>query len=276
MYFDTHCHLNFKRFEEETNEIVLKARMKGVNKIVIPGTDTENSRMAVELAEKHEGIYAAVGIHPHHINELGIKNLELRIETIQEIQSLLQNPKVKAVGEVGLDKHTYKKSKYGIQKITEEDIVSQKELLIVQIRLALEYDKSVILHNREATEDVLGTLNNVWDKKLEGRTVFHCCESDERLLDFSLKHRVFLGVDGDVTYDDNKQEFVRKIPLESLVVETDSPYLLPEPLRSQKKYPNEPAYLPIIVEKISEIKEITLEEVAKRTYENSIRLFNIK
>lgn len=275
MYVDTHCHLNFKRFERIVENVIARAWSAGVIKIIIPGTDIETSKKAVKIAEQNEGVFASVGIHPHHARELQITNYESKINIIQTIQIQLQNTKVKAVGEVGLDKHLYEKSKHGIHKITEEDIAIQKELLVDQIKMALEYNKSLILHNREAVSDLLETLDEVWDEKLRAKTVFHCCEPDDRLLAYAIKHEIFIGVDGDVTYDEKKQEFVRKIPLERLVVETDSPYLLPEPLRSQNRFPNEPSNIPIIIEKISEIKNLAIEEVAEKTYENSIKLFQI-
>lgn len=264
--FDTHCHLNFKSFRKTLSEVVNRAHKVGVSYMLIPGTDIETSRKAVEIAEKFDGVYAAVGIHPHHVYESRIKNREYGI---QNIEDLLKNRKVIAVGEVGIDKHVYEETKYGNYEINGSFLKNQKELLIEQIQLAIQYKKSLILHNREATDDMVSVLSHQWDKQLEGRTVFHCCEPDERLLMFAKEHRVYIGVDGDITYDKKKQEFVKHIPLELLVLETDSPFLLPEPLRSQKKYPNEPANLPMISCFISAILEIPEETFNEATNQNS-------
>ena len=110
---------------------------------------------------------------------------------------------------------------------------------------------------------------------LEDKTVFHCCEPDERLFKFAQKYRIFIGVDGDVTYWEDKQQFVKKIPLELLVLETDSPYLLPEPLRAQKLYPNEPKNIPLIAESIAKLRGESVEKIAEQTTKNAKRLFNI-
>ena len=240
--FDTHCHLNFGAFDGRVGEVVDRAKQSGVNQIVIPGTDVPTSEKAIAIAEQYEGyspersrgIYAAVGIHPHHVFEIfnGEKNLLPSLsfkKELKKIENLLTNPKVVAIGEVGIDRHIYQKTKYPDYKIEEEFVELQKIFLIEQIKLAIKYNKSLILHNREAKKDMLGLLESVWDKKLEGRTVFHCCEPDFELLEFAKKHKMFIGVDGDITYYKEKQEFIKTIPLEMLVFETDSPFLNPEP-----------------------------------------------
>ncbi len=282
--FDTHCHLNFKAFDGKVKELIEDAKAAGVSYIVVPGTDLETSKRAVEIAnspsvipsEVEGSIFAAVGIHPHHVYEFRIKNLELRMkEYVKEIESLLKNKKVVAIGEVGVDRHYYNRTKYQEYKIDETFIELQKELLKDQIKLAIKYNLSLILHNRKAKKDMLHVLNDVWDGKLEGRSVFHCCEPDEELLEFAKQHKIYLGVDGDVTYRKDKQEFIKKVPLEMLVLETDSPFLLPEPLRSYKKFPNKPENLKIIAECIAKLKALPLQGFMDTVSENSMRLFNI-
>ena len=272
-YFDTHCHLNFKRFNKTVNEVVLGAATIGVSLLVVPGTDGISSKKAVELTTQFDGVYAAVGIHPHHVYE--VKSEEETTKQLSEIKILLSSPKVVALGEVGLDRHEYETTKYTNYTISEGFIQKQVELLKRQIKLAIQYKKSLILHNRETKQEILSLLNNIWDAQLERRTVFHCCEADLDLLTFAKQHNMYIGVDGDITFDSTKQSFIGQVPLEMLVLETDSPFLLPEPLKSQKKYPNTPSNIPLIAEYVAKIKGVTVEEVAKQTTENARNLFKV-
>jgi len=288
--FDTHCHLNFSRFSGREQDVIDQARKGGVTKIVVPGTDIKTSIKALKLAKQYEHVYAAVGIHPHHVYEQ-IQNSKLpstmfRVNKIQntsveiknsllEIEAFIQHEKVVAVGEVGLDKHYYQETKYIDYTIGPEFINLQKELLIAQIQLAIRHKKSLILHNREAKQEFLEVMEKNWDDCLAFKTVFHCCEADKDLLSFAQEHHIFIGVDGDVTYDLKKQEFIKTIPLDLLVLETDSPYLLPEPLRTQKLFPNEPKNIPLIAQGISEITNTSIKRLIEVTTENAKRLFDL-
>lgn len=270
--FDTHCHLNFKSFDGKVEEIVDRSRQAGVDLIVVPGTDFETSKKAVEISTKYQEVYAAVGIHPHHIFEALLGGNEAKIgEKLSEIESLLGQKKVIAVGEVGLDRHIYSKTKYENYRVEEEFITLQKKFLEKQIGLAIKYKKSLILHNREAKGDMIGLLNQSWDKYLEGLSVFHCCEPDSDLLDFAVKHDMFVGIDGDVFYRKDKQEFILKIPPDRLVLETDSPFLSPT-----KQFPNMPENIDKIAEFIGGILNKSKEEIGKITTDNAKRLFNLK
>ena len=181
-----------------------------------------------------------------------------------------------AIGEVGIDRHIYQKTKYPDYKIEEEFVELQKIFLKEQIKLAIKHKKSLILHNREAKKDMLGLLESVWDKKLEGRTVFHCCEPDFELLEFAKKHKMFIGVDGDITYYKEKQEFIKTIPLEMLVFETDSPFLNPEPLRKKERGTNnEPKNIKIIAEYIASLLHCSTDSLSKQATENARKLFNL-
>lgn len=280
--FDTHCHLQFSAFEGKVDEVIKEARDSGVEKIVVPGTDIETSQKAIEIAGRSDDVYAAAGIHPHHVYQ--IKNLpraeskgeKLTIEKeLGRIESLLKKNRVVAVGEIGLDRHTYQKTRYENYAVDEDLMTTQKEFFIGQLRLAKKYKKSVIIHNREAKEDTLAVLNQEWGHYLSGRTVFHCCEPDQDLLDFAQEHHVFIGVDGDVTYRKDKQEFVKKIPLDLLVLETDSPFLIPEPLRSQKVFPNKPANLVFVKDIIASLVRQPTDTVEAITNLNSQKLFQI-
>ncbi len=274
--FDTHCHLNFQAFEGKIKEVIADASENGVNQILIPGTDVATSKKAVEIAEKFPNVFAAVGVHPHHVYELQMKHAEFSTNEIDQIEKLLQHPKAVAVGEVGLDKHYYQKTKYEKYQVDEQFISLQKEVLEEQIQLAIQYDKSLILHNRESKKDFLEMLDSVWDKKLEGRTVFHCCEPDQEFLTFAQEHNVYIGVDGDVTYSKEKEVFVKKIPLDRLVLETDSPFLTPEPHRSEGRRTNTPTNLPLIASHIASLTGVSEDEIKKASTSNAISLFHIK
>ncbi len=273
--FDTHCHLNFKRFKKNVGEVISRAHERGVLNMVIPGTDVKTSKRAIELADQYPGIYAAVGIHPHHVYKL-LKRDDITAESeVSAIEQMLRSPKAVAVGEVGMDRHVYEETVYEEYAVSTEFIEIQKNLLEMQIDLAIKYNKSLILHNREAKQDLLQLLREKWNPHLEHRAVFHCCEPHAELLEFAQEHNMFIGVDGDVTYDKNKQEFIQKVPLHMLVIETDSPYILPEPLLSKKQYPNEPKNVVYVAEMIAKLKLTSLESVVAETSQNGKILFGL-
>lgn len=273
--FDTHCHLNFKAFNKILPEIISSAQEEGVTNILIPGTDVKTSRDGITIAEQYDWIYAAVGIHPHHVYKL-LKRDDITVESeVQEIKKLLEHPKVKAVGEIGMDRHVYEQTVYEEYNVDKSFIELQKELFKKQLLLALEYDKSLILHNREAIDDLIPILKENWDEKLKGKTVLHCCEPLDELLSFAKEHQIYMGVDGDITFIEEKQSFVTKVPDDLLVLETDSPFLLPEPLRSQKMYPNKPANIKIIAETVANLRKVKVEELIKQTTANAKQLFSI-
>jgi len=261
--FDTHCHLNLKEFNNEIDKVISSANAVGVERLVIPGTDIINSKRSVIIAETFKGAYAAVGIHPTE----NLEGLDLsRVITL--LEELCTSKRVVAIGEIGLDYYRYKSA-----------TAIQKNFFAAQLDLALKMDKAIIIHNRLAENDLLQILKTKWLPGLNNSCVFHCCETSDELLDFAIKNRVFVGVDGDVTYDSKKQEFIKKVPLDLLLLETDSPLLLPEPLRSQKKEMNikynQPANLTIIATKVAEIKNIDIKEVVDITDKNGKFLFNI-
>lgn len=280
--FDTHCHLNFKDFDKNFNEVIERSKKIGVNEIIIPGTDIPTSKKAVTIADKYGGVYAAVGIHPHHVFEL-FKAKErnffapagIQPDLIQ-IESLLKHPKVVAVGEVGIDRHIYQKTKYPDYKIEKEFVELQKIVLIEQIKLAHKYKKSLIFHNREAKKDFLDILTNHQSLIVNHSSVFHCCEPDLGLLKFAKKNKMFIGVDGDIVYYKKKQEFIKTVPLEMLVLETDSPFLNPEPKKSNEEgIKNEPKNILLIAKFIAKLTNRSLDELSKQTTENARKLFKL-
>ncbi len=300
--FDTHCHLNFEAFNDNVGEIIDAAKKVGVTRFVVPGTDLPTSKKAIEIAQQYDGVYAAVGIHPHHAFSMNdaqstkhvareIRKLETLIISCVSGYILHDSSPIVAIGEIGLDRYEYKKTKYEDYQIGEEFISLQKELFIAQLKLAVKYNLSVIVHNREAKKDTLQVLEENWDEHFMGRLVIHCCEPDEEILQFVIDHKIFLGVDGDLTYNVDKQHFIKKVPLENLVLETDSPFLSPhlrpanaKAMAGQQgfggqatplKFPNTPSSIPIIAKKVAELKGVTIEEVGKMTTENAKKLFNL-
>jgi TatD DNase family protein len=273
-FIDTHCHLNFKRFNKTREQVVSNSHKNGVDIFVVPGTDVFSSLKAVETTEKDNTTYAAIGIHPHHtFNKESPYNIQ---NDICELEKLIVHPKVVAVGEIGLDKHMYEDTKYEDYQISDAFLNAQKEYFTAQIKLAKQYKKALIIHNRETKQELLSIINEEWTEDMQYHTVFHCCEADEELLTYAVQHNIYIGVDGDVTYGGNKAEFAKKIPLTSLVLETDSPFLLPEPLKTQRLYPNTPANIPLIAQCIADLKGITVEEVAEVTTRNAKRLFSLE
>lgn len=276
MLFDTHCHLNFKAFTTSLSTVVDDAKKIGVQNIVIPGTDVLTSQKAVNIAKITSGLYAAVGIHPHHVYDLKNTNEEFEItEELKKIELFLSEKKVVAIGEVGIDRYEYTSTKYQNYVVDEEFVAIQKDLLIRQIKLAIVYGKSLIVHNRKAVDDLLDIITSSWDQKLSGRTVFHCCEADDRLLAYALDKGIYIGVDGDITWSKKKQRFIATVPLEKLVLETDSPYLTPEEARAKQVFPNEPKNITYVRDMVARIHNVDLSEIEKQTTENAMKLFKL-
>ena len=274
MFIDTHCHLNFKRFHKTREQVILEAKNRGVGVFIVPGTDSTSSQKAVELAIQNKEIYAAIGIHPHHTWNAKRTACSV-IYDIQELEKLIVHPKVVAVGEVGLDKHAYEETKYIDYLISGVFIEAQKEYLIAQMQLAKKYKKTLIIHNREAKKELFSILEKEWSEDLRFRAVFHCCEPNDELLNYAITRNLFIGIDGDVTYGGEKAAFAKKIPLKMIVLETDSPYLLPEPLKTQRLYPNTPANIPLIAQCIADSKGISIAEVEEVTTQNAKKLFGL-
>lgn len=258
MLIDTHCHLNFKAYKKNVREVIESAKKIGVEKIVVPGAKLNSSRKAVELAQQYEGIYAAIGIHPHHAGEEIIKH---------ELMKLAKNKKVVAIGECGLDYFPP-----GNEKI---DKKAQKNLFLMQLEIAHELHLPVIIHNRDADEDILKILTTHNSQLATNPSVFHCFMGNFNLLKWALDNGFYIGITGLVTYNKHVQEVVKLTPLNRLLIETDSPFLTPEPLRSQKNFPNKPENVKIVAEWIAKIKSDSFLNVAKQTTANALRLFKL-
>lgn len=288
MLIDTHCHLNFKAFTEDWREVADRAVAAGVTKMIVVGSDLENSRRAVELAKQHPAIWAAVGIHPHYARALAreipitkhqksnnFQSLNDQInKLIAEIAELAREARVVAIGEIGLDYHVPKQSKYPeeLWPITEELKERQRELFIAQLQVAVEVNKPVILHSREAKEEVLSTITNFQFsifKQIGG--VFHCFGGSKKYAKRIMEAGFYVGFDGDITYVPDRLAVSASVPLDRLLLETDSPYLTPVPLRGKR---NEPAKVKLVAEAQANARGVTVEEVGRVTDENAEKLFN--
>ncbi len=296
---DTHCHLTFKVFKKNLTDVLTRAKQAGVEQMLTVGTNLGNSRSAVELAQNHKQIFASVGLHPHHVFEFYQTFTRIRpnadidqhlVVAREQAQTLVDqladliatNPsRVVAIGEIGFDKHIYGFTQYEDLQITDDYLIWQKEFLLAQLKLAVKYDKAVLIHNREAVAELIETLVSFTSTHQLPRLVLHCCEPEDILLNLAQKHSWYIGVDGDLSYTPAKQEFIKKIPLEMLVIETDSPYLLPEPERTAKtglpfkERCCEPAHVAVVAQWVARVKGLTVEQVAKQTSINAGRLMNV-
>jgi len=251
---DSHCHLDARHFEADRETVVVRAAESGVTHIVNPGVDLPSSRSAVKLAQQHECIYAAVGFHPHEAKALDADALE-------ELKRLAASPKVVAMGEIGLDYY---------RDLSPRDV--QRRAFETQLELAAELDLPVIIHDRDAHQDVLTILRD-WRKSLDGRAgVMHSFSGDTMLAEQVLALGFSIGVSGPVTYSNagRLRETVRAVPWERLLIETDAPYLTPHPHRGQR---NEPAYVRWVAQAMADIRGQALEAVAARTSANARALF---
>jgi len=252
MFFDTHAHYDSGAFNADRYEILDSMAGGSVGLIVNPGCDLYSSQTAIELSEKYDFIYAAVGWHPEDMDKLSE-------EAFNELCELAKHPKCVAVGEIGLDYYW---------DASHRD--EQKELFCRQIELALSLNKPVIVHDREAHQDSFDIVNGY--KGLRG--VFHCYSGSAEMASELLKRGFYLGFDGPITYKNAKKaiEVIELCPLDRMLIETDSPYLTPVPNRGKR---NDSRNLRYIVEKLAEVKGMSAEEIERITCENGRRLFGI-
>lgn len=254
MLFDTHAHINADQFQEDVDEVIQRAKDAGVSYIVVVGFDEKTIRGAMKLAEQYEFIYASVGWHP-------VDAIDMTDEHLQWLEELAAHPKVVALGEMGLDYHWDKSPK---------DV--QKEVFRKQIRLAKKVKLPIIIHNREASQDIVDILKEEDAQEVGG--IMHCFSGSVEIAKLCLDMNFHISLGGPVTFKNAKKpkEVAKAVPLERLLIETDCPYLAPHPYRGKR---NEPAYVKLVAEKIAEIKEISIEELGKITTENAKKLFNI-
>ena len=252
MYFDTHAHYDSGAFNADRFEILGSMPDAKVGLIVNPGCDLESSKTAIELAERFDFVYAAVGWHPEDMDKLTDK-------AYAELERLAEHPKCLAIGEIGLDYYWDDTHK-----------AEQKELFKKQIELAIRLNKPVIVHDREAHGDSLEIIRDY----SELRGVFHCFSGSVEMAVELLKRGWYLGFDGPITYKNARKaiEVLEFCPLDKIVIETDSPYLTPVPNRGKR---NDSRQLEFVVNKVAEIKGINVDKVENITFENGKKLFGI-
>ncbi len=250
---DTHCHLEMDVFDNDREEVIKRAKDSGIEAIITISSDFESNLKAVELSCKHDFIYSSIGIHPHDAKDFS-EDIFNKIKALRE-----KTKKVVAIGEIGLDYH-YDNSPRNIQR----------DVFIKQLKYANEVNLPVIIHSRDAKND---TLNIIKDSFIK-RGVFHCFSGDIDMAEKVISMGFFISIAGPVTFKNARRlrEIVKIIPDEYLLIETDAPYLTPEPLRGRR---NEPSYLFYTAKTIAEIREISLEDLSRITTLNAKRLFNI-
>lgn len=271
MLIDTHSHLNFKAYDKDREEVIKRCRQEGLVCIDV-GTKYETSKNAIELAEGHEGIYAAIGMHPIHIKtdlmKLRMDEEEGAFEPLGEeydkerYKELAKSKKVVAIGEIGLDYYYKPKTNTRLEKFKE----LQKKVFIQQLGLAEELNLPVIIHCRVAFNDLYEILKT---RKLRG--VIHCFtgnwEDAQKYIDLGF----YIGING-IIFKLDLDEVIKNTPLDKILVETDCPYLTPPQAGAER---NEPTFVKHVVQKIADLKGISFDEVAEKTTANAQKLFNI-
>jgi TatD DNase family protein len=260
---DAHAHLDFSQFEDDLEPVLERARDQGVGCVVTVGFDLESSREAVALAREHGDLKACVGVHPHEAGQADVS-------VVQGLRELSQDDQVVAIGEIGLDYFRDRSARPDQQRVFRE-----------QLELAAEVGKPVVIHDREAHEDMMKMIRE-WSGNVSRSNgslrpplgVIHCYSGDAAMADELFGLGFLVSVAGTVTYENAKplQRLVERLPLEKVLVETDCPFLSPHPFRGQR---NEPARVRLVASKIAEIKAIPLEEVARVTTDNASRLFRL-
>ena len=262
---DAHCHLNFKAFDKDYDEVIKRALDQGVELIINTGTSIESSQKAVELAQKYENLYAVVGIHPHHADKV-IKGWD------KQIDALAKMPKVVGIGEVGMDYYSYQSN-----GITDPKL--QREIFKRQIEISIENKLPLQIHGRHAGIDILKIVSQYKNELLEIPGMFHCFAGNIEYLEKVLALGFYVGFDGNITYkelapgeDTLLSDLVAKAPLGKIITETDSPYLTPAPHRGSR---NEPGYVIIVGNSIAKIKNTVFDVVNEITSANAKRVFKL-
>lgn len=256
---DTHCHLAMDVFREDLDQVIENARQVGVSKILVPGTDIESSHQAIQLTERYTEVYAAVGVHPHSASTWNANSAD-------QLRELAKKPKVVAIGEIGLDFY---------RNISPQP--EQLECFKEQLALATEMDLPVVVHNRAAIEVVLEMLSH-WQQSLSAARsskpgVLHAFSAEEEYARLAVELDFYLGIAGPITFKkaEELRTLVYNLPIEQLLVETDSPYLSPEPNRGKR---NEPSNVEWIIRKVASVREQDPEMIARITTFNAEALFN--
>lgn len=255
MIFETHAHYDDERFDKDRDDIISSLPFKGINRVINVGASIESTRTTLELAKRYDFVYSAVGVHPSEIDGLND-------ETFEWLRGVAGEEKTVAIGEIGLDYYWEKD-----EQIRER----QREWFKRQMQLARECKLPVIIHSRDAAEDTIQVMKDINAEEIPG--VIHCYSYSKEMAREFVKMGYYIGVGGVVTFKNSKKlkETVEDISLERILLETDCPYMAPEPYRGKRNYSG---YIPYVVAEIARIKNISEEEVIEKTYENAMRLFS--
>ncbi|TLU85986.1 MAG: TatD family deoxyribonuclease [Chlorobium sp.] len=254
MFVDTHCHLSFPEFDQDRHEVIERLKEAQVSVLIDPGVDVATSRKSIELASQVDFIYANVGLHPHEATQ------PVDECVFAELARLADSPKVVAIGEIGLDYHypDYNRS-------------AQHHAFREMLRLAQSLDMPVVIHCRDAWEDMLHILAEESHSGMRG--VMHCFSGDVEIANACIRMGFKLSIPGTVTYKRSLlPDVIRSVALDDLLTETDAPYLAPVPWRGKR---NEPAWVRLVTESIAHIREISLEEAAEAIARNTTELFRL-
>ena len=251
-FFDSHAHYNDEKFEIDRDDLLKEVYKEGITRVVCAGYNVEQSEFAVNLAKEIHFMYATCGISPNDIDDFVDNNLE-------KIEELAKNEKVVAIGEIGLDYYWNKDNKE-----------IQKELFIKQIEIANKLNKPIVIHTRDAWMDTIEILK---EHPVEKKGIFHCCPLNQELIKEALKLGYYISFSGNVTFKNAKsEECINLVPLDKILIETDCPYLSPEPFRGKR---NDSRNVKLVAEKIAKVKETTVLEISRITYENANKIFEI-
>lgn len=273
MLIDTHAHLNFKAFKDDYSEVIKKSFEREIEGIINIGTNFSNSKRAVEITEEFAKVqdlgklYATVGFHPDHLDEIENENISSEIE---KFKKLAENPRVVAIGEIGLDNYYFRSGKLAD---TKENRKKANTIFEKFLELATEVDLPVIIHSREAEEETLSQLSAV-KGQLSKSGVVHCFSGSLNFARKILDLGFYVGFTGIVTYPNTKEleRVVKEVPLNKILIETDCPFLAPQKYRGGRC---EPWHVAEVVKKIAEIKNTSLEKVGRKTLCNAVKLFNL-
>ena len=258
-FFDSHSHYNDEKFDEDREQIIKETYEADVTKFVCAGYNIQSSLFSLNMSEKYEFIYSICGISPNDIPQ-SEQQLWKDINEITEIVKKNNSKKLVAIGEIGLDYYWSKENK---------DL--QKQAFIKQIELANELDLPIVIHSRDASVDTIDILEK---HKVNRTGIFHCCQLNQELVRQALELGYYISFAGPITFKNSKNapEVIKMVPSDRILIETDSPYLAPEPNRGKR---NDCRNVKYVAQKIADVKGYSLEEVAKKTYENAMRIFNI-
>jgi TatD DNase family protein len=254
MLIDSHAHLEMPDFKRDLEAVIQRAKESGIEHIFTVGTEQRDWKSALEIAHSHPSIYAILGVHPHNAKE--IDN-----ETYAVLKGVCKDEKVKAFGEIGLD---------FFRNLSPRDI--QLKRFREQIGLAKELRLPIVIHDREAHQETMEILRSEKAENCGG--IIHCFSGDYEMAKACIDMGFFISIPGTITFKnaDGFREIVRRIPLESLLVETDAPFLTPEPYRGKR---NEPGYVRYTAQKVAEVKKVSFEKVAELTTENALRVYKL-